>query len=140
MSTIVLWLLIAVAVIVLDLFTSTFLFVWFSIGSFAAVIATLLGFDFGIQLLVFAVISLISIAIGYPWARKKFKQMTTRTPLMEETYIGNVYVAEEDIHDTFRFKVKGIYWTGENVGTAIKKGQKFHIVGIDGNKLKVEGL
>lgn len=140
MGSIIFWLLLAMAVIVLDLSTSTFLFCWFAIGAFAAIIAVMLKFSFATQLVVFGIVSLISISIGYPWAKKKFKQMTKKIPLMEETYIGKVFVAEEDIINTFRFKVSGIYWTGENEGTVIKKGQKFRIIGIDGNKLKVKAL
>ncbi|MGG7177290.1 NfeD family protein [Clostridium paraputrificum] len=140
MGTLILWLVVAAGAILLDLFTSAFLFVWFAIGAFAAVIAGLLGLNFGWQLTIFGVVSIVSIAIGYPWAKKKFKKTTERVPLMEETYIGREFVAEEDIVDTFTFKVSGVYWTGENRGSKIKRGQKFQVTGIDGNKLLVTGL
>ena len=140
MGALILWLVVAAGVVLLDLFTSAFLFVWFAIGAFAAVAAGLLGLNFGWQLAIFGVVSLISISIGYPWAKKKFKKTTERVPLMEETYIGREFIAEEDIVDTFSFKVSGVYWTGENRGAEIKKGQKFQITGIDGNKLLITGL
>lgn len=140
MEAIILWLLIAIGVIVLDIVTSSFLFVWFSLGSFAAIIANLLGLSFQWQVVIFAVVSLIAVGVGYPWAKKKFKKLTKRTPLMEESYIGKILTAEEDIFDISRIKVGGIYWTGVNRKSIITKGQKFKIVGIEGNKFIIEGI
>ena len=137
---IILWLVVGVGVIVLDICTSLFLFVWFAIGSLVAIIAALLGLSFAWQLILFGVSSIIAISIGYPWTKKKFKQTVKRTKLMEEEYIGRVFVAEEDVDDRYRFKVSGIYWTGENKGEKILKGQRFRVIGIEGNKLVIEGI
>lgn len=124
MSLAVLWLLIAVVLIVIDICTSTLLFVWISIGAFGALIANYIGVSFWWQILIFSVVSIISVAIGYPWAKRKFKNKIPKTLRMEETYIGNEFVAEKDIDETVRFKVKGIYWTGQNIGGKIKKRRK----------------
>ena len=140
MGSIILWVAIAFGVIVLDILTSTFLFVWFSLGSLAAIIANLVGLSFGWQIFIFAIVSLISISIGYPWARRKYKKMVKPTPRMEETYIGMEFVAEDDIEGNTRIKVAGIYWTGINHGEKIVKGQKFQITGVEGNKLIIKGI
>lgn len=140
MGLIILWIAIAFGVIVLDILTSTFLFVWFSVGSLAAIIANLAGLDFGWQVLIFSVVSLISIGIGYPWAKNKYKKMVKPTLRMEETYIGRKFIAEEDILELVRFKVEGIYWTGINHEDKIIKGQTFQVIGIEGNKLIIKGL
>ena len=137
---IILWLVIGVGVILLDIGTSLFLFVWFAIGSVVAIIAALVGLSFAWQLILFGISSIIAISIGYPWSRKKFKNTVNRTKLMEEEYIGKTFIASEDIDDRYRFKVSGIYWTGENKGEKILKGQKFQVVGIEGNKLVIEGI
>ena len=137
---IILWLVIGVGVILLDIGTSLFLFVWFAIGSVVAIIAALVGLSFAWQLILFGISSIISISIGYPWSRKKFKNTVNRTKLMEEEYIGKTFIASEDIDYRYRFKVSGIYWTGENKGEKILKGQKFQVVGIEGNKLVIEGI
>ena len=135
---IILWLVIGVGVILLDIGTS--LFVWFAIGSVVAIIAALVGLSFAWQLILFGISSIIAISIGYPWSRKKFKNTVNRTKLMEEEYIGKTFIASEDIDYRYRFKVSGIYWTGENKGEKILKGQKFQVVGIEGNKLVIEGI
>ncbi len=137
---IILWLVIGVGVILLDIGTSLFLFVWFAIGSVVAIIAALAGLSFAWQLILFGISSIIAISIGYPWSRKKFKNTVNRTKLMEEEYIGKTFIASEDIDNRCRFKVSGIYWTGENKGEKILKGQKFQVVGIEGNKLVIEGI
>ena len=137
---IILWLVIGVGVILLDIGTSLFLFVWFAIGSVVAIIAALAGLSFAWQLILFGISSIIAISIGYPWSRKKFKNTVNRTKLMEEEYIGKTFIASEDIEDRYRFKVSGIYWAGENKGEKILKGQKFQVVGIEGNKLVIEGI
>ena len=126
--------------ILLDIGTSLFLFVWFAIGSVVAIIAALVGLSFAWQLILFGISSIIAISIGYPWSRKKFKNTVNRTKLMEEEYIGKTFIASEDIDYRYRFKVSGIYWTGENKGEKILKGQKFQVVGIEGNKLVIEGI
>lgn len=135
---IVFWLVIGVGVTILDIVTSSFLFVWFSIGAVGAIIGALAGLGFAWQLVLFGLVSVVSIGVGYPWAKKKFKNTLKRTKLMEEEYIGKTFIAEEDILSTCRFKVGGIYWTGENKGNKILQGQTFQIVGIDGNKLVIE--
>lgn len=133
------WVVLSIGAILIDIFTSAFLFVWFAIGGVAAIAGGLVGLGFPAQLGIFIVVSLISMALGYPLAKKKFKN-TTKTPLMEETYIGKEFLAEEEIDKTSRIKVGGIYWTGKNDGEKINKGEKFKIIGIEGNKLLIEGL
>ena len=84
------------------------------------------------------VINLITVSLGYPWAKKKFKKSVKRTPLMEETYIGRVMKAEEDIIEKAKVKVDGIYWTVLNKGEEIKRGENFEIIGIEGIKLIIK--
>lgn len=138
MGAVIFWIIVASVVITIDIITSNFLFVWFAVGALAAMIGELLGLSFGIQVVIFLVINLITVALGYPWAKKNFKKSIERTPLMEETYIGRVMEAEEDIKDKAKVKVGGIYWTVVNCGDEIKKGEYFKIIGIDGIKLTIK--
>ena len=101
-------------------------------------IADLLGVTFGVQVVLFLVVNLITVSVGYPWAKRKFKEGVKRTPLMEENYIGRVMKAEEDIVDRAKIKVDGIYWTVQNLGEVIKKDESFKITGIEGIKLIIK--
>ena len=138
MNAVIFWIIIAAVAIIIDIATSNFLFAWFTVGAIAAMIADLLGIAFGVQVIIFLVINLITVSLGYPWAKKKFKNSVKRTPLMEETYIGRVMKAEEDIAERARVKVDGIYWTVRNTGEEIKVGDSFKIIGIEGIKLIIE--
>ena len=138
MSAVIIWIIIAAVAIIIDIATSNFLFAWFTIGAIAAMIADLFGISFGIQVIIFLVINLITVSLGYPWAKKKFKKSVKRTPLMEETYIGRVMKAEEDIIEKAKVKVDGIYWTVLNKGEEIKTGENFKIIGIEGIKLIIK--
>lgn len=138
MSAVIIWIIIAAVAIIIDIATSNFLFAWFTIGAIAAMIADLFGISFGVQVIIFLVINLITVSLGYPWAKKKFKKSVKRTPLMEETYIGRVMKAEEDIIEKAKVKVDGIYWTVLNKGEEIKTGENFKIIGIEGIKLIIK--
>ena len=66
--------------------------------------------------------------------------MHKRIPLMEETYIGKILIAEKDIETKAQIKVGGEYWTAVNEGEKITKNEKFEITGIDGIKLKIKRI
>ena len=138
MEMAMLWIVVGIVVILLDVITSSFLFVWFAVGAFAAFLASLLGASVGVQIIIFLAVSIATISIGYPWARKKFKSSITRTPLMEENYIGMVLKAEEDIESRGKAKLGGVYWAVINKGETIKTGESFKIVKFEGNKLIIE--
>ena len=137
MWELIIWLVIAVALVAIDLLTSSFIFMWFSIGAIAAIILSLLGCSVGAQIAIFLIVGIICMAVGYPWAKKKFKADANTTLTMEQEYIGNIMVAKEDMEEKSKIKVGGIYWTAYNKGKTIKKGQSFVITGIEGNKLIV---
>ena len=138
MSAVIFWIIVAAVVIAIDMVTSNFLFAWFAVGAFVAMIADLLGVTFGVQVVLFLVVNLITVSVGYPWAKRKFKEGVKRTPLMEENYIGRVMKAEEDIVDRAKIKGDGIYWTVQNLGEVIKKDESFKITGIEGIKLIIK--
>lgn len=138
MLDVVIWLVVAVVAILIDVATSSFIFMWFSLGALVAIILSFFGVSMAWQFIVFLVTGIILIAIGYPWAKKKFKVEKNHTLTMEQTYIGRVMEANEDIIEKSKIKVDGIYWTAYNKGNKITKGNEFVIAGIEGNKLIVE--
>lgn len=138
MFSIIIWLVIAALVIVIDLVTSSFIFMWFAIGALVAIILSMLGFSMPIQIISFLVVGIITVCFGYPWARRKFKASVNHVPTMEQEYIGMELIATNDITEKGKIKVGGIYWTAYNKGKVIKTGDKFIITGIEGNKLTVK--
>lgn len=138
MGEVIFWVIIAVVAIVFDLLTSSFIIMWFALGAFVAILLSLFGASFIWQVVVFLVVGIVTVCIGYPWVKKKFKAGENKVATMEQTYIGKVMTAEEDILETSKIKVSGIYWTAYNKGEIIKKGDKFIITGIEGNKLIIK--
>ena len=124
MVEVIIWILVAIFVIAIDVVTSSFIFMWLSIGALAAIILSLLGISVLWQVIAFLVVGVVTISIGYPWAKKKFKADVNQVLTMEQTYIGKEMVATEDMRETSKIKVSGIYWTAYNKG-------------IEGNKLIV---
>ena len=137
MVEVIIWILVAIFVIAIDVVTSSFIFMWLSIGALAAIILSLLGISVLWQVIAFLVVGVVTISIGYPWAKKKFKADVNQVLTMEQTYIGKEMVATEDMRETSKIKVSCIYWTAYNKGKTIKKGERYTITGIEGNKLIV---
>lgn len=129
------WLSIAVIAVLIDVFSSNFFFVSFSIGSILAIISMFLNASDSIQIIIFIIGNLISIIILYPITQRVLKKSVKRTARMEEKYIGKELTAGEDIIDKATIKVSGIYWTVKNEGAEIKKGDKFIIQRIEGTIL-----
>ena len=138
MVEVIVWILAAIAVIAIDIVTSSFIFMWFSLGAIVAIILSLLGISVAWQIIAFLVVGIATVSIGYPWAKKKFKADVNHVPTMEQTYIGKEMIADEDMEEKSKIKVSGIYWTAYNKGKTIKKGEKYTITGIEGNKLIVK--
>ena len=138
MIEVIIWILVAIFLVVIDIITSSFIFMWFSLGALVAIILSLLNFTVLYQIIAFLIIGVVTISIGYPLAKKKFKTDVKQVPTMEETYIGKTMTAEEDMGETSLINVSGIYWTAYNKGKIIKKGEKFIITGLEGTKLIVK--
>ena len=137
MVEVISWILVAVFLIAIDVITSSFIFMWFSLGAIVAIILSLFEVTVVLQIIAFLIVGVATVSIGYPWAKKKFKADVNHVPTMEQTYIGRTMIAEEDMGKNSKIKVSGIYWTAYNKGRVIKKGEEYKITGIEGNKLIV---
>lgn len=138
MGSLILWIVISVAALVVDIATSAFLFLWFTVGGIAAIIALIFNASFPVQLITFIAVSAVSMAIGYPFMKKTLKGTVKKTDTMEESYIGRSFTVDEDVIEKAKLKVDGIYWTIKNVGNPVKKGDLIVVTGIEGNKLVVK--
>ena len=140
MTNLIFWLIIAIAAFAIDIMTSNFFFVLFSVGAIVAAICSIMNVPFMVQIIIFAVISIMILIVGYPWLKKKYKKSHKKTLRMEETYIGKVMEAKDEINNKAQIKVGGEYWNARNEGEPICAGEKFKRIGIEGIKLKVEKI
>lgn len=135
-----LWIIVGIASLAVDILTSAFIFVWFSVGALTAIIASLLGYSFTVQLITFVIVSTAFIVVGYPLVKNTIKKSIVMTPTTEQGYIGRELTIDEEIVDRATIKIDGIYWTVKNEGQQVKKGDKVKITGIEGNKLTIRKI
>lgn len=131
------WIVIAVAGIALDVLSSNFFFIWFTLSAIVAIIAMLFGLGTAAQIILFIILSTVLIAVAYPLVKDAIKKTVKVTKTQEQEYIGRVYVAEKDIETKETVKIEGIYWTVLNEGEVIKQGDKFKILELRGTKFLV---
>lgn len=136
--SIILWIIIGTAALLLDLATSSFLFVWFTLGAIAALIVQILGYSMFTQIIAFVLISILCMVLGYPMVKKIIKKQENSILSIERNYIGEIFIADKDIKDEGVLKFQGVYWRVTNSRDYIKKGDKVKIISVKGNKIFVE--
>ena len=139
-ASIVLWIIVGIAALAVDISTSAFLFIWFTVGSITAVIAALLNYSFTIQVITFFTVSALFITVGYPLVKKTIKRTVQKTPTTEQGYIGREFTIDESFTDKATIKIDGIYWTVKNEGEQINNGDRVKVTGIEGNKIVIRKL
>jgi membrane protein implicated in regulation of membrane protease activity len=127
------WVLIAFAILALELTTATMHVGFFAVG--ALVVALLVAFSTDLplwmQLLVFTVVSLIAFFFLRPVLVRKMKLDQKR---VVDTLIGEQAVALEDIGvgGNGRAEMRGTTWSARNIGeTALIRGQRCTVAGVD---------
>ena len=133
----VFWIVVALGALAIDITTSSFMFVWFSIGAVGAIFSIGLDASVLVQTIVFVAVSAVVMSIGYPIVKRTIKKTVSKTLTMEEGYIGSEFTITKDIDVKANIKFQGIYWTVKNVGKPLIKGDLVQIIGIEGNKLLI---
>lgn len=137
---IMLWIIVAGIALGIDIATSSFLFIWFTVSGIISMILAIVGFSFSTQLIVFIALSAILIAFCYPYVKKTIKKTVPNLPTMEKSYIGKEFICPENIDDKATIKYQGIYWTVKNQGEYIHQGDRVKIIGVEGNKLLLKKI
>ncbi len=138
MFNLILWTVIGLVALFVDMVTSAFLFVWFTIGAIAAIVAGILKYSFIVQLVVFLVVSIVLIVVCYPIVKKNIKKSIKPTLLREKTYVGKKITIDAEMVKNNGIKIDGVYWNIKDEGYTIKDGDTVRIVGMEGNKLIIK--
>ena len=138
MFNLILWTVIGLVALFVDMVTSAFLFVWFTIGAIAAIVAGILKYSFIVQLVVFLVVSIVLIVVCYPIVKKNIKKSIKPTLLREKTYVGKKITIDAEMVKNNGIKVDGVYWNIKDEGYTIKDGDIVKIVGMEGNKVIIK--
>ena len=101
MQTTVIWLSLFVLFLVIEIITMGLTTIWFAGGALVAFLVAVLGLGLGVQIIIFAIVSLALLAVTRPLAMKYFNQERQKTGA--ELLIGQKALVIEEI-DTLRQK------------------------------------
>ena len=138
----IVWLVAAIVFAVGEGITVGLTSVWFALGSLAALLTCGLGGELWLQLVVFCVVSFVTLALVKPLARKYFTPKVV--PTNADRNIGREAIVTETIDNlkaTGQVTVGGVVWTarGEN-DAVIEQGATVRVRRIEGVKLIVAPL
>ncbi len=131
------WFIAFIVFLFIELITVNLVTVWFAIGAIAASITTIFTDNVIIQMIVFIVVSIVSLLITKPLV-KKFKKFDV-TPTNSDRVIGKIGDVTKKIGTNKYGEVKifGTTWTA-SASEEIEVGEKVKVLSIEGVKLIVK--
>jgi membrane protein implicated in regulation of membrane protease activity len=108
------WIIAAVAFFILEMATASFFFLWIGAGAVVTAVVSLFIDTAWIQYLIFAVSSIVLVAVSRPWAQRFSK---TRRPANVDALVGRTGIVTKVSSDTAwqgTVKVEGEYWKAES--------------------------
>lgn len=136
------WIGFAIVMAVCEAATTQLVSVWFVLGAVCAAISTIFTPSIFIQLIVFLVVSAVSLAITRPLI-KKFKKSAKAVSTNADRVIGKtgvVIVPIDDMLSVGQVKVLGETWSAISDNAPLKKDTKIKVLSIEGVKLVVEPI
>lgn len=134
------WIGLIVAFVIIEAVTIQLVTIWFALGSVAGLIAFACGLDTWLQILLFAVVSAISLVATRPFV-KKFTR-GRKQPTNADRYIGKEAIVTESIDNAEArgaVKIGGLVWTARTVDSeSVDIGDKVVVESIEGAKLLVK--
>ena len=142
-GSVFIWLIVLVAMLVIEMATLSLTTIWFAGGALVAIIASMFGAKISLQVFIFLAVSLLILFLLRPSAVKYFNGKRTKTNV--SSLIGlEAKVLETVDNDNMTGKaiVNGQEWTARAVkdDMIIEKGEKASIVDIKGVKLILNNI
>ena len=138
--TVVFWAVAVVAFVILELATVGLASIWFALGALCALIAALLGAPLWLQIVWFAIISVATLLLTRPLAKKYINSKTMATNA--DRVIGGRAVVKERIDDlagTGAVLADGKMWSARTAdGSTVDPGAIVTVREIRGVKLIVD--
>lgn len=135
----IVWICAAVLFGIFESLTAQLVSVWFVIGAVAALVSSLVGAEFYVQIIVFIAVSVLMLLITRPLVKKLIVKSESTNA---DRCIGKTATVTEDIDNinaTGQVKVDGQIWTARSINSSIiKKGTNVTVEKIDGVKLIVK--
>ena len=136
------WIVVAVAMAVVEAATVQLVSVWFVGGALAAIVVKLLGGPLWAQVLAFGLVTLGLLLMLRPLVKQYLNKDTTKTNV--DALVGRKALVIERIDNlqaTGRIKLDGADWTARSVdGTVIEEQSEVVIRSVQGVKALVEKI
>lgn len=137
---VVIWLIILAVMLVFEIISLGLTTIWFCVGAIGAAIAAALGFGILVQILVFAVLSVVAMVLFRPIALRFLNKGKEKTNIDE--VIGKVVVVVKEIDNEMSLgevQLNGLSWTARSGdGRVIPAGERVTVVSVEGVKLIVK--
>ncbi|MBE6998024.1 MAG: NfeD family protein [Ruminococcaceae bacterium] len=137
---VIFWAVAVVAFVILELATVGLASIWFALGALCALIAALLGAPLWLQIVWFALISVVTLLLTRPLAKKYINNKTMATNA--DRVIGRKAVVKERIDElagTGAVLADGKMWSARTPdGATVEPGAIVTVLEIRGVKLIVE--
>ncbi len=135
------WLAAAIILLIVEGLAPGLVSIWFALGALAAMISAMLGAPLWLQLVWFALVSVVSLILTRPLAKKYVNARAVRTNA--DMAIGQDCVVTEAIDNVLgqgAVSVGGKIWTARlrDADGKAEKGAVLRVVRIEGVKLIVE--
>ena len=135
----ILWIILAVAFLVVEFGTVALISLWFVVGALAALAACLLGAALWLQVLLFALVSLLMLLLLRPFLRRYVDPQ--QVPPNVDAVIGREGVVTEtidNIQGTGAVRLGGMTWTARTAdGSALPVDTIVAVRAVEGVKLIV---
>jgi membrane protein implicated in regulation of membrane protease activity len=142
MEIYVVWLITALVLLIVELFTASFGVVCFSFGAAAAGLAAYCGLSTMWQLLIFSVVSFIAFVFVRPFVVKFLLKKKDEVLTNADAIVGRIAVVTEEINpdkNTGRVKIDGDDWKAE-ASDIISVGEKVEVVSRESIILNVKSI
>lgn len=140
MSSSIIWLIIVAVMIVIEIITLGLTTIWFGVGAIGAAIVAWLGYGVWVQIIVFAVLSVVAMAIVRPFAVRYLNKDKEKTNV--DDVIGKTAVVTKEINNelaTGEVQLNGMSWTARSEdGRIIPEKERVEVVSVQGVKLIVK--
>ncbi len=136
-----LWIFVVIIALVVEASTASLTAIWFIPSAIVAIVLSFFKVSVGIQVIIFFVLSLISIITLRKKLEDKLKKKVVSTNA--DALIGKIGIVTEDIDDiNFKgqVKVSGQVWTAVGDGEKIVKGDTVEVLAIEGVKLVIKKI
>ncbi len=138
----ILWIVLGAILIIAEIFTLGFVLFWFGIGALAAALTGWLGFGFGFQFLVFAIVSIALTAMSRTIFAKYFPQDEDSVKTGIDSLpgqIGTVTISSKGALQEGAVKIYGSIWTAFPIddATPLVEGEKVEVVRVQGSSIYV---